>query len=280
LAREAKDNAVSDTQDRLRLDLSGRKNIIGMVHLLALPGTPFHRGESVQQILDAAMRDRDSLVEAGFDAISISNDGDRPYVTAIPREQVAIFTHIMSRLTHDLPLPFGCGLLIDPKASLAAAHAVGADFIRLSFGTLVGSYGILTEQPGEILRYRRHIGADGVRLLLNLSAHFSTSLDTRPLAEIVKTTTWLVEPDAIQVHGDGAGIPPSMDEVKAVRAVAADTPIIVASGVDEASIADVLALADGVIVGTSLKHGRKIWNPIDPVRAQAFMARARDSRGY
>ncbi|CAM5426288.1 hypothetical protein ATER59S_02479 [Aquamicrobium terrae] len=272
-------NAVPIQADRCRLDLGGHKNIIGMVHLLPLPGTPFYQGETVQQILDAAARDRDVLLEAGFDAISISNEGDRPYATSIPREQIAIFTHIVSRLTDDLPVPFGCGLLIEPKASLAVANAVGADFIRLSFGTMVGSYGVLTEDPGEILRYRRRIGADGVRLLLNLSPHFSTSLDTRSIEEIVKTNTWLSEPDAIQIHGSGAGVLPTMDEVKRIRQVAGKTPIIVASGVDASSVKEVLAIADGIIVGTSLKQDGNIWNKIDPSRARKFMNLAREARG-
>lgn len=265
---------------RLRVDLAGRKSIIGMVHLLPLPGTPFYNGETPQQILDAACRDRDALLDAGFDAISVSNEGDRPYSTDIPREQVALFTHIMSRLTKDLPVPFGCGMLIDIRASLAASAAVDADFIRLSFGTLVGSYGILKEDPAEILRYRRRVGADGVRLFLNLNSHFSTSLDTRPLPEIVKTTVFVTSPDAIQVHGPGAGMQPSLDEIKSVREAANGLPIIVASGVDIKSVKDVLAISEGVIIGTSLKKDGNIWNPIETGRAKAFMERVREVRGY
>jgi membrane complex biogenesis BtpA family protein len=262
-----------------RLDLGARKVLIGMVHLQPLPGSPFDPGRSPADILAAAQRDLDVLLEAGFDAVSFSNEGDRPYATAIPAAQIAVFTHVLSRLTADLPVPFGCGMLIDPRAGLAVARAVGAHFVRLSFGTMVGSYGVLTEDPAEVLRYRRAIGADEVALYLNLSPHFSTSLDTRPLAEIVATTAFLCEPDALQVHGAGAGVPPSRDDVVAVRAAAPGTPVLVASGVTAETVGDALALADGVIVGTSLKRDGVIWNPVDPDRARAFVEAARHACG-
>jgi membrane complex biogenesis BtpA family protein len=265
---------------RRRLRLADRKTVIGMVHLPPLPGSPFDPGRSPAEILSAAQRDLEILLEAGFDAISVSNEGDRPYATTIPPEQLTVFTHVLSRLTADLSVPFGCGMLIDPKASLAVARAVGADFIRLSLGTMVGSYGILTADPAEIMRYRRAIGAADVALYLNLSPHFSTSLDARPLGEIVRTTAFLCEPDALQVHGPGAGVAPSVQDVAAVRAAAPHTPLIVASGVTAHSVADVLRNAEAVIVGTCLKEGGNIWNPVDPTRARAFMHAVREARGY
>jgi membrane complex biogenesis BtpA family protein len=260
--------------------LAGRLPLIGMVHLLPLPGAPFDGGRSPAEIVDAAQRDLEALLDAGFDAVSFSNEGDRPYATSIPIDQVAVFTHVLSRLTAGLGVPFGCGMLIDPKASLAVAHAVGADFIRLSFGTMVGSYGMLTEDPAEIMRYRRAIGASDVALYLNLSPHFSTSLDTRPLGEIAATTAFLCEPAAIQVHGAGAGVPPPMQAVREVRAAVPGTPVIVASGVTPETVGTVLAEADGVIVGTCLKHDGVIWNPVDPERARAFVDAAREARGH
>src|SRR5690349_13197953 len=109
------------------------KPVIGMVHLPALPGSPYSEPSSPSALLAASMRDRDALLRAGFDAISISNEGDRPYLTAVPAETVALFTYLACELTRGLEIPFGCGVLIDPRASLAVAGAVGARFVRLSF---------------------------------------------------------------------------------------------------------------------------------------------------
>jgi len=43
-------------------------------------------------------------------------------------------------------------------------------------------------------------------------------------------------------------------------------------------VADVLAIADGCIVGSSLKVDGQTWNAVDAERAADFMARARKAR--
>lgn len=256
-----------------------RKPVIGMVHLPALPGSPYCEMRARQELLDAAMRDRDALLAAGFDAISISNEGDRPYVTSIPPETVALFTYLASELTRELEIPFGCGVLIDPHVSLSVARAIGARFVRLSYSVEAGAFGLVVQPPGELLRYRRAIGAEDVGLLANYSAHFSTSLDSRPITEIARTYAALGPPDAIQVHGAGAGIAPPLANVRAIRGAVPDLPVLVASGVTEAIIGEVLEVADGAIVGTCLKRDGRIFNPVDPERARRFMDLARTARG-
>jgi uncharacterized protein len=260
-------------------ELLGRaKPVIGMVHLAPLPGSPLYRGLTNQQILDAARQDLDTLLAAGFDAVSISNEGDQPYITTMPPETIALFTCIVSELTRGLPIPFGCGMLIDPKASLAVARAVGATFARLSFGVTAGAFGFVADSPGEILRYQSQIGAEAVKLFVGLSAHFSTSLDTRPLPEIARTTAVLAQPDAIQLYGAGAGVPPDLNEVAAVKQAVPEIPVIVASGVTAGTAAAALETGDAIIVGTSLKVDGRLLNPVDPQRADEFMVAVRKAR--
>jgi hypothetical protein len=43
-------------------------------------------------------------------------------------------------------------------------------------------------------------------------------------------------------------------------------------------LAEILAVADGVIVGTSLKVDGITWNPVDPARARHFVDTARQVR--
>ena len=226
------------------------------------------------------MRDRDVLLDAGFDAISISNEGDRPYLTSVPVETVALITYLASELTRDLEIPVGCGVLIDPRASLAVARAIGARFIRITYAVEAGAFGIVVQSPGELLRFRREIGAEDVELVVNYSAHFASSVDTRPITEIARTYSALSQPDAIQVHGSGAGVMPVLDDVKAIRETVPDVPVLVASGVGEDRVGEVLADADGIIVGTSLKRDGYIFNPVDPERAKRFMEEARAARGW
>jgi predicted TIM-barrel enzyme len=44
------------------------------------------------------------------------------------------------------------------------------------------------------------------------------------------------------------------------------------------TVADVLAVADGVIVGSALKVGGDTWAAVDPERAMDFMDRVRATR--
>ncbi len=258
--------------------LGRNKPIIGMIHLAPFPGTPFDEGLSNQQILDRAMRDRDVLLEAGFDAVSISNESDRPFVNDVPREDLALFTYLVTKLTDGLSIPFGCGVLIDPKASLAVARAVGAHFIRLSYGVTAGTFGLEVQAPGELLRYRRQIGATGVSLFLNVVPHLGTSLDTRPLAEIIHSAVSWTMPDAVQVGGPSAGALPDLEVVRTIKDRLPDFPVIVSSGVTIDTLPRALDIGDAIIVGTSLKVDGKTWNPVDPARVKAFMAKVRDIR--
>jgi uncharacterized protein len=57
------------------------------------------------------------------------------------------------------------------------------------------------------------------------------------------------------------------------------TPVLANTGVKPATVADVLAVADGCIVGSALKVGGDTWAPVDPDRAKDFMDRARAARG-
>ena len=52
------------------------------------------------------------------------------------------------------------------------------------------------------------------------------------------------------------------------------------TGVKHATVADVLAVADGCIVGSALKFDGDTWTPVDPDRARDFMDRVRATRGW
>ena len=250
-----------------------------MVHLGPLPGSPFDEGLTRDSLLARARRDLDALLEAGFDAVSISNEADRPYLNAIPPEQIALFTYIVARLTERLEIPFGCGMLMDARATLAVAKAVGAAFARVTYGVTAGTFGFHSQAPGELLRYRRQIGATDIRLFVNVLPYLGTSLDQRSGADVLAAAAAWTNPDALQIGSYDAG-GSDVDLLREVRALVPTMPLVVAGGVTAASTSTALEVADAVIVGTSLKLDGEPWNPIDPARATAFMSRVREARGY
>jgi membrane complex biogenesis BtpA family protein len=252
---------------------------IGMVHFAALPGSPHYQGASLGEIKDLAGRDRDILIEEGFDAISFSNEADRPYLMTAPVETVAMMSHLITGLTADLSIPFGCGVLIDPMATLAVARAVSASFVRVSLGVTAGVFGWEARDSGSFARYRKSIGASGVEILLNVSPHFSSSMDTRDPIDIVQSYVALVEPEGIQVHGSGAGHAPGVEHVKSIKDAVPNVPVLAASGTTAESVGSYLKVCDGVIVGACLKEDGNVWRPVDRTRARVYMDAVRAARG-
>jgi hypothetical protein len=76
--------------------------------------------------------------------------------------------------------------------------------------------------------------------------------------------------DAILVSGPQAGAPMNMSDLRAAKQAAPQTPVFANTGVQADRLAEILPVADGVIVGTSLKVDGITWNPVDPVRARRF----------
>lgn len=244
---------------------------IGMVHLPPLPGSPMYDGSSDDQILAKSRADLEALLDAGFDAVSFSNEADRPYLTSVRPETMTLMTWLIGELARDITVPFGCGVLVDPLATLAVARAVKAAFVRLSFGVFAGAFGIEANDPGTILRYRNSIGAADIQVLMNVSPHLGTSLDTRAADALLQSYVSMIEPAAIQVPGSSAGSAPTVDEVARVKRLVGDLPVLAASGTDAASVSKFLDVCDGTIIGSSLKYDGNIWNPIDPERAKNYM---------
>ena len=86
-------------------------------------------------------------------------------------------------------------------------------------------------------------------------------------------------PDAILVSGVITGEAAALSDLEAVKKVVPHTPVLANTGVKHATVADVLKIADGCIVGSSLKIDGDTWKAVDPGRAREFMRLARKARG-
>jgi len=60
-------------------DLGRKKVVLGMVHLGALPGTPFYADGSYEAVRDKAVRDARALQAGGADGCVVQNAGDRVF---------------------------------------------------------------------------------------------------------------------------------------------------------------------------------------------------------
>jgi len=266
---------------RFRDIFGDRKPVIAMVHLGALPGTPLHdAADGLDGLVQGARADLQALQAAGVDAVMFGNENDRPYEFDVDTACTATMAYVIGRLRGEIEVPFGVNVLWDPQSSIALAAATGAQFVREIFtGTYASDMGPWTPDAGAALRYRKRLGADDVAMLYNVSAEFADSLDRRALPDRARSAVFSSIPDAVLVSGQITGEAARFEDLEAVKEVLPDTPVLANTGVKHATIADVLRVADGCIVGSSLKVDGNTWNPVDPARAADFMDRARAARG-
>jgi hypothetical protein len=250
-----------------------------MLHLPALPGRPLHdRQAGVTGAVEAVARDIGALQAAGVDGLLFCNEADLPYQLHVGHEISSAMASIVGQLHGELRVPFGVNLLWDPIASLAVARATGARFIReVLTGVYESDLGMIEPRIGDITAYRTAIGGDDIALFDNIAPEFASAIGSRGVAERARGAAFL-RMDAILISGPAAGVPFAMNDLRAAKEAAPDSAVIANTGVRADGLADIFAVADGVIVGTSLKVDGQTWNPVDPERAHRLMEAARSAR--
>ncbi len=257
------------------------KPVIAMVHFGALPGAPLYDAEAgLAGLLAGVRKDLKALQEAGVDAVMFGNENDRPYEMKVDTASTATMAYVIGQLRNEITVPFGVNVLWDPMATVALAAATGASFAREIFtGLHASDMGLWAPDAGAAIRYRNRLGRSDLALMYNISAEFAWSLDQRSLADRARSAVFSSIPDAVLVSGVITGEAAALSELEAVKKVLPSTPVLANTGVKHATIADVLKIADGCVVGSSLKVDGDTWKAVDPERARDFMARARKARG-
>jgi len=249
--------------------------LVGMLHVGALPGTPAAR-HSIEELIERTVAEARVYREAGFNALALENMHDRPYLKgAVGPEITAALTAVAREVKRETGLVLGIQVLAAAnREALAVALACGADFVRVEGFVFahVADEGVIESCAGELLRYRRTIGAEGVLVFADIKkkhgAHAITS--DVSLAETAKAAELFLA-DGVIVTGVASGEETSPDDVR-TTAQAVCLPVLVGSGVTTQNLGR-FPDAHGFIVGSSLKMGG-IWsNPLDRGAVEA-MARA------
>ena len=255
------------------------KPVIAMAHVGALPGTPRYDGNgSVRGLVERLRPDVEYLIQGGVNSIMFCNEDDRPYVLKAGIEQICAMTRVVTELAPKT-IPFGTDFLWDPFAALAMANATGASFIReVITGLYESDMGIWSPNAGEVLRFRKNIGAQNVRLFFNIVPEFASALGTRSYAERARSVLVSSLPDVILVSGAMAGQEPNLAVLEEVKEAVGDTPVFLNTGAKAETIASYLKVVDGVIVGSGLKQDGYTWNPVEPQRVERFMEQVEKAR--
>ncbi len=267
---------------RFRNIFGNTKPVIAMVHFGALPGAPLYDAEAgLEGLIEGCRKDLQALQNAGVDAVMFGNENDRPYEFKVDIASTATMAHVIGVLRNEIEVPFGVNVLWDGMASVALAAATGASFVREIYtGLYASDMGLWQTNAGEAQRYRQRLNRGDLGMFYNVSAEFASTLDPRSLPDRARSAVFSSVPDAILVSGAITGEAPAMSDLGAVKKVLPDTHVLANTGVKKETVGEVMRLADGCIVGSSLKVDGNTWNAVDPNRAVEFMDAARKGRGH
>lgn len=257
---------------------SAGKVLLGVVHLKPLPGSPRHDGRDLAEITRLARIDAEVILEAGFDGYLLENFGDAPFFkTAVPAHVIAILTRIALALPRGGHLAGVNVLRNDARGALAVALAADHDFIRVNvhIGAMVTDQGLIEGDAAHTARDRAAL-APAVAILADLDVKHAMPLGRSfDLRESARDAVHRGLADGVIVTGKATGSPASHDDLKAVREVLPETPLLAGSGVTAATVKKTLRVASGIIVGTAIKAGGRVEEPVDPARARELVTEAR-----
>lgn len=260
-----------------------RKVVIGMVHLLALPGSPAYDGAGMDDLVSFALNEAARLQRGGVDGVMVENHGDIPFAKPdqLGPETASCMAVITDAVRRSTGLPVGVNVLANAAhQAIAVAKASGAAFVRVNqwANAYVANEGLLDGLAGSAARYRAFLHARQIRIFADVhvkhGAHAITA--DRSISELARDVEFF-DADVAVATGQRTGDAAGRAEIGAI-AQGCSLPVVIGSGVTPENVGDILEVADGVIVASWLKHDGVWWNEVDPDRLATFMAAANRAR--
>lgn len=248
--------------------------VIGVVHLLPLPGSPGFGG-SLQEIIGRAVEDCGSYKDGDIDGVIIENFGDVPFSPGrVEPVTVSAMTRVAVLLRSQFPsIHFGVNVLrCDAESALSIASVTGAEFIRVNVhvGAVVADQGIIQGKAYETVRLRKNLASD-VLILADIDVKHSVQIGDYDIKAQAADALERGLADAIVVSGSRTGQAVDMEQLRQLRRELKEAKIVVGSGATSRNVKILLKYADSVIVGTSVKKDGKTVNPVDSKRLKDFM---------
>jgi len=238
-----------------------QKPLIGVIHLPPLPG--YNESPGIDRVIEKALFDLCALESGPFEAALVENEEDKPHRVESAPETTAVMTRVVRELVAAATrCEIGVEILLnDPEASLAVAHAAGATFIRTDYFVdpmeRPEHGGPMRIDPDAVMAYRKKIGASGIRILADIQVKYARMVEERTLTRSAELAA-AKGADAVVVTGTVTSEPPRVEEVERAQAGAGVIPVLIGSGLERSNATELLRVADGAIVGTSLKRGAHI----------------------
>jgi len=262
-------------------DLFGeRKPLIGVLHLLPLPGAPLYEG-AIQKVYDQALAELEVFKRHRLDSVIVENFRDMPYFPGrVPAETVAAMAAVSREIVRAADMPVGINVLrSDGEAAIAVATASGAHYVRINvhMGAVVADQGIVQGSSQFSVRLRSALKSRAL-IFADVAVKHAAPVAGRSLDIETRDLTERGLADAVIVTGDRTGVETSVTDVDIVRRSTA-LPLLVGSGATPENIEQTLSKVNGLIVGSYFKKDGAGHNLVDESRVQRFVRRFAELRG-
>lgn len=250
-----------------------KKPIIAMLHLDALPGDPlFHYGDDMDVVVEHARQDLHALQDGGVDGIIFSNEFSLPYQRKMDMVTPAAMAYVIGCLRSEIKVPYGVDAISDGQACLELAAAVKAQFVRGTFcGVYVGDGGLYNNDFSYLLRRKAALHLDNLKMFYFINPESDRNLDTRPLADIAKSTIAKAAPDGLCISANAAGQDVDDALIASVKEANPEIVVLCNTGCRVNTIERKLSTADAAVVGTTFKVDGVFENRVDVNRVKEFM---------
>jgi membrane complex biogenesis BtpA family protein len=233
----------------------GQPAVIAALHLPPLPASHHPAAQPVSKVVEIALRNAEKAVKAGIPALYIQDLGDFPLAPHVQPHTVAILSVVGAAIRREFPgLALGvCMMSHAAREPLAVAQAIGAQFVRLKVyvGAMVKAEGILQGCAYEAIQYRAAIDAEEIKILADVYDRTGEPLGRLPIAEEARQAAVYGRADGLVLTG--LSFAESLQMLADVRAAKLNTPLLLGGGATAENIAQVLKVADGVVVSSAFK---------------------------
>jgi len=233
---------------------SKSKVLIGMIHLPPLLSYPSFPG--MDACIKKALYDLHALEQAGFDGVLLENDNDQPHTEFANQAQISSFAVIAREVCKNASIPVGVQMMLnDWKSTFAIATSVDAKFCRLDVfvDDVSSQWGEIHPDPEKIMLEKKKI-APNIAIFTDIQVKHKTMLIKKSLEQSASEALDYGV-DAVIVTGDATGQETPMEKILRVKKAFPKSIVLVGAGVNSDNIVDQLSVADGAIVGTSIKIG-------------------------
>ena len=247
--------------------------VYGVVHLKSLPGSPSNR-LSIDEIIDSAQEDVNSLVYGGVDGIIIENFGDTPFVKDdISKRTLASFTTVVENLSIERDIKVGINVLRnDGIAALAIAEATKSQFVRINVlnNTMFTDQGVIEGDAHGVNQFKSNLNSY-VEIYADVFVKHAVPPPGSKIENHAEELIHRAGADVVIVTGDGTGHEINIEDLQKVRKIVPTGKLAIGSGVTSTNVDADEDVADILIVGTSYKIDNEVAKRVDIKRVEELV---------